>query len=112
MGSADRDNCRPAMTGCLVVRGWCSRVMGLREWACRRSFCIRIRKDGLMSLRASAGASGRGTGGRRPKGGIPRAVVQSKLPKPLQEELFRLADVTALSVSDLAAYYLITGWNR
>lgn len=65
-----------------------------------------------MSVTVSAGSSGRGTAGRRPKGGVPRAVIQSKLPRPLQEELFRLADATSLSVSDLAAYYLLTGWNQ
>ena len=66
-----------------------------------------------MSLIASAGASGRrGTSGRRPKGGVPRAVVQSKLPEPLRKELFRLAATTDLSVSDLAGFYLVTGWNQ
>lgn len=39
-------------------------------------------------------------------------VVQSKLPEPLQQELFRLAETTDLAVSDLGGYYLLTGWNQ
>ena len=52
-----------------------------------------------------------GRTGRTPKGGIKRRVVQAKMPEPLQEALFTLAEQTSVTVTDLGAYFLIEGWN-
>lgn len=52
-----------------------------------------------------------GSGGRPPKSGGARRVVQAKMPAGLQESLFRLAESSAVTVTDLGAYFLIRGWN-
>ena len=61
---------------------------------------------------AQLGSGGGTPKGRRPKGGVARRVVQAKLPTTLQQALFRVADESSVTVTDLGAYYLIRGWNQ
>lgn len=53
-----------------------------------------------------------GRTGRTPKGGVKRRVIQAKMPEPLQEALFNLAEQSSVTVTDLGAYFLIRGWNE